>query len=101
MSEVRSLFDWLAEARSRPGMFVRGHSLAELESQCTGWEAALAAHSIADPGTGFNARFRDWLRTTRGWSVSRGWAEAIRAHTATEEQAWGMFFDLLDEFAAG
>jgi len=101
MADVSDLRAWLAAARSRPGMFVTGLSLGQLEAQCTGWSAALAAHGIDEFGTGFNARFRDWLRTTRGWSVSRGWAEAIRAQAATDEQAWGMFFDLLDEFAAG
>lgn len=98
MSDVRSLFDWLAEARRRPGMFVRGHSLAELESQCIGWEAALATHAIADPGAGFSSRFRDWLRATQGVGVARGWAEAIRRGAASDEEAWERFFTLLDEF---
>ena len=98
MADVRSLFDWLEQARQRPGMFVRGHALRELESQCTGWEAALSAHGIDEPGAGFNARFRDWLRATHGMSVARGWAEAIRREAASDEEAWGRFFALLDGF---
>ena len=82
-------------------MFVTGLSLGQLEAQCTGWSAALAAHGIDEFGSAFNTRFRDWLRTTRGWSVSRGWAEAIRRQSKSDEAAWGMFFELLDEFAAG
>lgn len=81
-------------------MFVRGRSLSHLESQCVGWEAALAAHGIADPGAGFSARFRDWLRETHGMSVARGWAEAIRRGAASDEEAWERFFTLLDQFLA-
>lgn len=98
---VRTLFDWLAEARLRPGMFVRGHALADLESQCIGWEAALQAHSIADPAVGFNARFRDWLRAEHGLSVARGWADAIRRDAAGDREAWERFFTLLDAFRQG
>lgn len=101
MAVDRSLFDWLAEARLRPGMFVRGHALAELESQCTGWEGALQAHSIADPGAGFSQRFRDWLRAEHGLSTARGWAEAIRRGAASDEEAWERFFTLLDAFRRG
>lgn len=101
MSEVRSLFDWLAEARLRPGMFVRGRSLADLENQCIGWEGALQAHSIADPGAGFNARFRDWLRAERGLSTAGGWARAIRGGAAGDDEAWERFFTLLDDFRRG
>ena len=95
---VRSLDDWLDEARLRPGMFVRGHALADLENQCIGWEAALAAHGIDEAGARFNARFRDWLRAERGTSVCRGWAEAIRRDAASDEEAWETFFTLLDAF---
>jgi hypothetical protein len=98
MADVRSLADWLAEARRRPGMFVRDHSLAELEAQCVGWEGALSAHAIAEPGDGFNRRFRDWLRATHGMSVARGWAEAIRRDAASDEEAWERFFRLLDDY---
>ncbi len=93
-----SLFDWLDEARQRPGMFVREKSLAELESQCTGWEAACSAHGIDEAGKGFNARFRHWLRAEHGMSVARGWAEAIRRDAASDEEAWERFFSLLQAF---
>ena len=98
MAVVRSLFDWLDEARQRPGMFVHGKSLAELESQCTGWEAALQAHGIDEAGAGFNRAFRDWLRAEHGMSVARGWAEAIRRDAASDEEAWERFFTLLEAF---
>jgi hypothetical protein len=100
MGDVRSLPDWLDEARKRPGMFVRGKSLAELESQCTGWQAALAAHGIDEPGAGFNPAFRDWLRTEHRMSVARGWADAIRRGAASDDEAWGRFFTLLEAFRA-
>ena len=101
MADVRSLFDWLDEARQRPGMFVREKSLVELESQCTGWEAALAAHGIDEPGAGFNARFRDWLRAEHGMSVARGWADAIlRESDGDVQAAWKRFFELLGAFRA-
>jgi hypothetical protein len=100
MADVRSLVDWFEQARQRPEMFVRGKSLAELESQCTGWEGALHAHGIDETGTGFNKRFRDWLRAEHGMSVARGWAEAIRRDRTSDEEAWERFFELLDQFAA-
>jgi len=99
MADVRSLFDWLDEARQRPGMFVREMSLAELESQCTGWEAALAAHGIDEAGAGFNRAFRDWLRAEHGMSVARGWADAIlRESDGDVQAAWERFFALLEAF---
>ena len=98
MADVRSLFDWLEQARQRPGMFVREKSLVELESQCTGWEAALAAHGIDEAGAGFNRVFRDWLRAEHGMSAARGWAEAIRRGAASDEEAWERFFTLLEAF---
>lgn len=99
MAGIRSLYDWLAEARARPGMFVHGRSLAELESQCLGWSAAVDAHGIDDPGRDFNRRFRDWLRTTQGLSAARGWADAItRQCEGDADAAWPRFFEHLDAF---
>ncbi len=98
MAEVRPLFDWLQEARQRPGMFVRAKSLAELEAQCVGWEAGLRAHGIVELGGGFNVGFRDWLRAEYGMSVAGGWARAIRVGCSTDEEAWERFFALVDEF---
>lgn len=101
MADIRTLHDWIAEARERPGMFVRGMSLAELESQCVGWEAALAAHGIEESGVGFNRSFRDWLRSAHELSVACGWARAIRTECSSDEEAWGRFFELFEEFSAG
>ncbi|MFM8282753.1 MAG: hypothetical protein ACKOCW_04265 [Planctomycetaceae bacterium] len=99
MEHPRDLTAWLEQARKRPGMFVVGKSLAQLEAQCVGWSAALAAHGIDDCAVGFNRRFCRWLRATQGWSVSRGWADAIlRASDGDPETAWTRFFELFDTF---
>jgi hypothetical protein len=41
----------------------------------------------------------EWLRATRGWSMVRGWAAAIKEN-AGDDAPLELFFGLLDEYRA-
>src|ERR1700722_1273386 len=93
-----NLYDFLQEVRKRPGMYVPNNSLHDLEKICHGYTAALSTHGIAEFGTQFNTRFRDYLFEQHGWSMCQGWAKGIRAHCRSDETAFARFFKLVDEF---
>ncbi|WP_327386465.1 MULTISPECIES: hypothetical protein [unclassified Streptomyces] len=98
--EVRDVYDVLEHVRLRPGMFVRDGSLQELMLILSGYGTALRVHDV---GEQFDLApvgpFADWLRRSRGWSTSCGWATAIELN-GQDEPPLSAFFRLLDEWRA-
>jgi hypothetical protein len=83
-------------------MWVRQGSLEELSTMLFGYSLALQVHGVPErfdlhPALG---PFADWLRETRGWGMSLGWAAAIE-HNAGDSAPLDVFFRLLDEYRAG
>ncbi|MCY0933858.1 hypothetical protein [Streptomyces sp. H34-S4] len=102
LAESRDVYDLLEHVRVRPGMFVRGGSLRELEKLLVGYRAALQVHHL-DEDFAFapaGGPFAEWLSATRGWSMARGWASAIERQLP-DEPALDAFFRLLGDFRAG
>ena len=98
---VRSINDLLDAVRSRPGMYLRGESLRELETLLHGYEACLTTHEIAESSKWplySSSAFADWLRRTKGWSLSAGVADAVHSSLNPGENALDRFFALLDEY---
>ncbi|WP_329095507.1 hypothetical protein OG979_12815 [Actinomadura citrea] len=91
-------YGFLDQVRARPGMWVRGHSLRELETLLCGYGVALLIHEL-DEHFAFGPRgpFSDWLEQQYGWSLALGWAAAIEDH-AEGESPLERFFQLVDEF---
>jgi hypothetical protein len=95
---VGNIFDILDSARDRPEMFL-GRSLGPLEVFCHGYYAALSAYHIREPVPMVDAfHFGGWLNRRFQWSPVCGWAQAIRTHCKTDEEAFDKFFELIDEY---
>jgi hypothetical protein len=82
-------------------MWVRHGSVHELCTMLFGYSLALQVHGVPE---GFDLHpalgpFADWLRATRGWSMSRGWDAAIEDN-AGDRTPLDLLFGLLDEYRA-
>jgi hypothetical protein len=101
-----TVFDLLDEVRKRPGLFVgwdechRVRQLQNLELLLHGYAIALRHHRIYEPVEDFSREFAEYLYRTRGWSASCGPTAAIVDATANEQEAWDLFWKLVDEFRA-
>lgn len=101
-----TVFDLLNEVRKRPAMYVgwderhRRRQLQDLEMLLYGYAIALKYHGIQEPVVDFMREFSNYLRQTRGWSLSCGPTAAIVEATANEQEAWDLFWKLVDEFHA-
>lgn len=94
----QSLDEWLQLIRRRPGMYLRDNSLSDLETLIHGYEMALLSHGDPESRAEFNSEFCDFLRNSRGWSLSCGWAAAISAQSSNEDDALELFYEILKEF---
>jgi hypothetical protein len=97
---MSDIYEFLRDVRERPGMYVLDYSLEPLQSMCHGYSVALEAHGIHELGVDFNRRFSDFVYEQRGWSMSIGWADGIRRHAKSNEEAFQTFFALLELFRA-
>ncbi len=89
-----TIFDLLDEVRRRPSMFVRG--IRELEDLVHGYLTALHVHSIDEGVPDMGRHFATWLQLRTGWSLSAGWAYAIRTHHREGTDPLDRFFELMD-----
>jgi hypothetical protein len=62
-----------------------------------GYGHAIERHGIDDPGRHLLQRFAQFLLERYGWADSRGPIWSIRAHTASDEEAWQLLWNLLRE----
>jgi hypothetical protein len=101
---MASVFDVLNEIRKRPGLYVGGDEsarllqLQNLEQLLCGYSLALRNHAMQEPAAEFLREFGAFILRTRGWSVSCGPVAAIREAVDNDEEAWRLFWVLVDEF---
>jgi hypothetical protein len=101
---MASVFDVLHEVRRRPGMYLGGDEsqrvlqLNSLEQLLCGYTLALRHHAVHEPVSDFLQEFGAFLFRTRGWSASCGPVAAIREVASGDEEAWRLFWTLVDEF---
>lgn len=90
----------LEKIRQRPALFLDGdRSLKRVRSFMVGYEtgAATTARELTDQEQ-FRL-FNHWVASRLGYSsTSRGWCNMILERAGSDEKAYEMFFDLLDEF---
>jgi hypothetical protein len=103
---MATVFELLDEIRKRPGMYVGGvdlgrlRQLQNLELLLFGYAAALRSHGIEEPVKDFVREFGQYLQERYEWSTACGPAAAIRDAATDDEDAWRMFWQLLDDFKA-
>ncbi len=101
---MASIFDLLDEICKRPSMYVgydeskRAMQLQTVETLVDGYRLALRNHNIKERVSDFNREFASYLFETKGWSASCGPVVAILQATKSEEEAWEVFWSMVDEF---
>lgn len=103
---MATIFTLLDEIRRRPSQYVgldADHRLGQMrniELLLHGYQYALSAHGIREDVQDFHAAFSRFLEESRGWETACGPTAAIRDAVDDEEQAWNLFWSLVDEFRA-
>jgi hypothetical protein len=98
---VFTLLDRIAKHPSRylsAGELARGEQLRELAILLDGYALALHLHQIPAQIVDFRAAFAEFLAGDRGWDTRFGPYAAIRAHAASDDAAWSLFWTLIEEF---
>lgn len=76
-----TVHELLEEIRLRPGMWLGETApLDDIQTLMHGYYAALLVHGIVEPFPAMSSHFSDWLRLETTWSMSCGWAAAIKDH---------------------
>ncbi|MFI6148969.1 hypothetical protein [Streptomyces sp. NPDC051109] len=97
--ECTDVYDLLEQIRLRPGMWLPGGSLIQLESILVGYRVALGVHSIDEPFAFWpEDHFTQWLHERHGMSSSLGWAAEIERTTPPDSPPVEAFFRLLDQY---
>ncbi|MFC9227780.1 barstar family protein [Streptomyces decoyicus] len=93
------VYDFLDQIRLRPGLWLPGGSLQQLQSILIGYRVALGVHSIDEPFDFWPGEdFTRWLQEHLGISSSLTWAAEIERHTPADSTPVNEFFRLLDVF---
>jgi hypothetical protein len=96
---LATVFDWLDQVRARPEMFIGAaeNPLRAVESLVQGYNCALSVHGIVEGRPEMSNHFSTWLRYTKDWSLSCGWAGAIE-QAVPRDACLSEFFALVDEY---
>jgi hypothetical protein len=100
---IFELCDWI---RRRPAIALDGDkSIKRLRSFLVGYEAGVGFQAGSDlnhsklSGSEDMRLFNDWVARQLGYGNSTsGWCNMITARAGSDEQAFEMFFQLLDQF---
>ncbi|WP_244188748.1 barstar family protein [Streptomyces yokosukanensis] len=93
------VYDFLDQIRLRPGMWLSGGSVHDLQTMLIGYQVALGVHSIDDPCDFWHGgAFSQWLGTRLGGSSPLGWAADIERNTPDGSTPVEEFFRLLDAY---
>ncbi len=94
-----SIYDVLDDIRRKPGMSIGTPSINRLHAFLVGYTAGLGRVGFALRDSGDLHRFHDWVARRLGYGGSAsGWCNMIRNKSASEEDAFNRFFELLEEF---
>lgn len=97
--DCTDVYDFLDQVRLRPGMWLRGGSLHELQTMLIGYQVALGVHSIDDPCDFWHGgAFSQWLGTRLGGTSPLGWAADIERNTPGGSTPVEEFFRLLEVY---
>ncbi|MFG2142173.1 barstar family protein [Streptomyces sp. NPDC048650] len=97
--DCTDVYDFLDQIRLRPGAWLPGGSLRDLQSMLIGYQVALGVHSIDEScDFGRDGAFSQWLGTRLGGSSPLGWAGDIERSTPECSTPVEEFFRLLDAY---
>ncbi|MHC0432545.1 barstar family protein [Streptomyces sp. O3] len=97
--DCTDVYDFLDQIRLRPGMWLPGGSLHDLQTMLIGYQVALGVHSIDDPCDFWHGgAFSQWLGTHLGGTSPLGWAADIERNTPDGSTPVEEFFRLLDAY---
>lgn len=97
--DCTDVYDFLDRIRLRPGAWLSGGSLRDLQSMLIGYQAALGVHSINEPCDFWHGgAFSQWLGTRLGGTSPLGWAADIERNTPDGSTPVEEFFRLLDAY---
>ncbi|MEU3074254.1 barstar family protein [Streptomyces laurentii] len=97
--DCTDVYDFLDQIRLRPGMWLSGGSLHDLQTMLIGYQVALGVHSIDDPCDFWHGGvFSQWLGTRLGGNSPLGWAADIERNTPDGSTPVEEFFHLLDAY---
>ncbi|MEU6622024.1 barstar family protein [Streptomyces litmocidini] len=97
--DCTDVYDFLDQIRLRPGAWLSGGSLRDLQSMLIGYQVALGVHSIDEPCNFWHGRaFSQWLGTRLGGTSPLGWAADIERNTPEGSTPVDEFFRLLDAY---
>ncbi|MGW4699795.1 barstar family protein [Streptomyces sp. NPDC004285] len=97
--DCTGVYEFLDRIRLRPGAWLSGGSLRDLQSMLIGYQAALGVHSIDEPCDFWHGgAFSQWLGARLGGTSPLGWAAGIERNTPAGSTPVEEFFRLLDAY---
>lgn len=97
--DCTDVYDILDQIRLRPGIWLPGGRLQDLQFILIGYRVALGVHSIDEPFAFWpEVDFTRWLHEKHGISSSLGWAAEIEQRATAETTPVDEFFRLLDDY---
>ncbi|MET9880994.1 barstar family protein [Actinacidiphila glaucinigra] len=97
--DCTNVYDFLEQIRLRPGAWLSGGSLRDLQSMLIGYQVAVGVHSITEPCDFWHGgAFSQWLGKRLGGSSPLGWAADIERNTPNGSTSVDEFFHLLDAY---
>ncbi|MFI1584661.1 hypothetical protein [Embleya sp. NPDC020630] len=100
-NECTDVHDFLEQIRLRPGVWLPGGSLRNLESILIGYRIALGVHAVDEPFDFWpEGSFARWLEQHLGHHSALGWASEIERVTPDGSSPVEEFFRLLDRYRA-
>jgi len=92
-----ALYAILLRVKERPGMYLKRVSLKYLYVFINGCLACLD-ESGQEEGHGFYPGFQEFIQEKYNVNFHKHWSDIIEFYCYHEEEAFYLFFDLLDEF---
>lgn len=98
MCPSHSLVELISRIRKRPTLFLRKHSVINLDMFIQGW---LYAHEGDVSDSQVMIDFQEAVKRSHGIKLSVSWADVIDLLSYDEKEALDNFFTLFDEYLEG
>lgn len=94
-----SIYYWLDKIQQKPGLYLGKVSLQRLEGFLTGYQHALGELGMFPKDIEHLHGFHAWVATKLEFGEpTSGWCNMITERSASDEEAFRHFFELLEEY---